>query len=55
MDAILKQPAKVDRHEPDEFSARGLHSGYLTEAAGRGIPLPEAMGAIQTSIRSADI
>ncbi|MEL4073557.1 integrase, partial [Ochrobactrum sp. GPK 3] len=25
------------------FSAHGLRSGYLTEAANRGIPLPEAM------------
>jgi integrase len=29
--------------EPGEFSAHGLRSGYLTEAANRGIPLPEAM------------
>lgn len=25
------------------FSAHGLRSGFLTEAANRGIPLPEAM------------
>lgn len=25
------------------FSAQGLRSGYLTETARRGIPLPEAM------------
>ena len=29
--------------EVGEFSAHGLRSGYLTEAANRGIPLPEAM------------
>jgi integrase len=29
--------------EATEFSAHGLRSGYLTEAANRGVPLPEAM------------
>jgi hypothetical protein len=29
--------------DPALFSAHGLRSGYLTEAANRGIPLPEAM------------
>jgi integrase len=29
--------------DPTLFSAHGLRSGYLTEAANRGIPLPEAM------------
>jgi len=29
--------------ERGEFSAHGLRSGYLTEAANQGIPLPEAM------------
>ena len=29
--------------EPREFSAHGLRSGYLTEAARRGVALPEAM------------
>ncbi|MDH1099367.1 integrase, partial [Rhizobium pusense] len=29
--------------DPNNFSAHGLRSGYLTEAANRGIPLPEAM------------
>jgi integrase len=40
---IVKQndvPAGLD---PEGFSAHGLRSGYLTEAANRGIPLPEAM------------
>ncbi|MBJ6719637.1 tyrosine-type recombinase/integrase [Bacillus sp. PR5] len=40
---IIKQRAKMARLEPGEFSAHGLRSGYLTEAANRGIPLPEAM------------
>ena len=26
-----------------DYSAHGLRSGYLTEAARRGVPLPEAM------------
>ena len=29
--------------DPQKFSAHGLRSGYRTEAANRGIPLPEAM------------
>ncbi|MEB2848001.1 site-specific integrase [Endobacterium cereale] len=40
---IVKQRAKLAGLEPGEFSAHGLRSGYLTEAANRGIPLPEAM------------
>jgi hypothetical protein len=41
--------------EPGEFSAHGLRSGYLTEAANRGIPLPRGDGAITPPIRSAGI
>lgn len=40
---IVKQRAQMAGLEPGEFSAHGLRSGYLTEAANRGIPLPEAM------------
>jgi integrase len=40
---IVKQRAAMAGLEPAEFSAHGLRSGYLTEAANRGIPLPEAM------------
>lgn len=40
---ILKQRAEMAGLEPTEYSAHGLRSGYLTEAANRGIPLPEAM------------
>ena len=29
--------------DPSAFSAHGLRSGFLTEAARRGVPLPEAM------------
>ncbi len=43
VNAILKQRAEIAGLERDEFSAHGLRSGYLTEAANRGIPLPEAM------------
>nr|WP_236766988.1 site-specific integrase [Agrobacterium tumefaciens] len=43
VNAILKQRAAMAGLEPGEFSAHGLRSGYLTEAANRGIPLPEAM------------
>ena len=40
---IVKQRAQMAGLDPAEFSAHGLRSGYLTEAANRGIPLPEAM------------
>lgn len=40
---IVKQRAAMAGLDPGEFSAHGLRSGYLTEAANRGIPLPEAM------------
>lgn len=40
---ILKARAKQAGLDPAAFSAHGLRSGYLTEAANRGIPLPEAM------------
>ncbi|NEH49606.1 tyrosine-type recombinase/integrase [Rhizobium leguminosarum] len=43
VNAVLKQRAAMAGLEPGEFSAHGLRSGYLTEAANRGIPLPEAM------------
>ncbi|MGK9340202.1 site-specific integrase [Sinorhizobium meliloti] len=40
---ILKGRCKQARLDPALFSAHGLRSGYLTEAANRSIPLPEAM------------
>lgn len=40
---IVKRRAELAGLDPAEFSAHGLRSGYLTEAANRGIPLPEAM------------
>jgi integrase len=43
VNAILKQRAEMAGLEAGEFSAHGLRSGYLTEAANRGVPLPEAM------------
>lgn len=43
INAILKQRAEMAGLDRGEFSAHGLRSGYLTEAANRGIPLPEAM------------
>ncbi|MGV1908347.1 site-specific integrase [Agrobacterium cavarae] len=43
INAILKQRVEMAGLEAGEFSAHGLRSGYLTEAANRGIPLPEAM------------
>jgi integrase len=29
--------------DPAQYSAHGLRSGYLTQAAREGVPLPEAM------------
>lgn len=40
---IVKSRVAQAGLEVGEFSAHGLRSGYLTEAANRGIPLPEAM------------
>jgi integrase len=40
---ILKTRVKAAGLDPTAFSAHGLRSGYLTEAARQGIPLPEAM------------
>lgn len=40
---VVKARAKQAGLDPALFSAHGLRSGYLTEAANRGIPLPEAM------------
>jgi integrase len=40
---ILKARIKQAGLDPVMFSAHGLRSGYLTEAANHGIPLPEAM------------
>ncbi len=40
---IVKQRAQMAGLDAKEFSAHGLRSGYLTEAANSGIPLPEAM------------
>nr|WP_206118403.1 site-specific integrase [Rhizobium laguerreae] len=43
VNAILKQRVEMAGLDPGEFSAHGIRSGYLTEAANRGVPLPEAM------------
>jgi integrase len=40
---VVKARVKQAGLDPALFSAHGLRSGYLTEAANRGIPLPEAM------------
>jgi len=40
---IVKRRCAMAGLEPREFSAHGLRSGYLTEAAQRGVSLPEAM------------
>ena len=40
---IVKRRCVMAGLEPREFSAHGLRSGYLTEAARQGVALPEAM------------
>ncbi|MCD2184704.1 site-specific integrase [Rhizobium sp. GN54] len=40
---VLKSRCAKAGLDPQKFSAHSLRSGYLTEAANRGIPMPEAM------------
>ena len=40
---ILKRRIALAGLDPADFSAHGLRAGYLTEAARRGVSLPEAM------------
>ena len=40
---ILKSRCEKAGLDPQKFSAHGLRSGYLTEAANRGVPLQQAM------------
>jgi len=43
VNAMIKSRCAVAGLDAGEFSAHGLRSGYLTEAARAGVPLPEAM------------
>jgi integrase len=43
VNGILKRRIGLAGLDPKEFSAHGLRAGYLTEAAQRGVSLPEAM------------
>ena len=43
VNAILKKRCAMAGLDPTMFSAHGLRSGYLTEAARRGVPIQEAM------------
>ncbi len=43
VNAVIKSRCAVAGLDPEQFSAHGLRSGYLTEAARAGVPLPEAM------------
>lgn len=40
---LVKSRAALSGLDPNDCSAHGLRSGYLTEAANRGIPLSKAM------------
>ena len=44
---ILKKRIEMAGLDPALYSAHGLRSGYLTEAARQGVPLPEAMAQSQ--------
>ena len=44
---ILKKRIAGAGLDPREYSAHGLRSGFLTEAARQGIALPEAMAQSQ--------
>ena len=59
MNAILKRKAKAAGLDPDEISAHGLRSGYLTQAAKSGVPLEAAMlhwrhRSVQSAVRYYD-
>src|SRR5208283_3215054 len=43
VNAMIKRRCAAAGLDPRRFSAHGLRSGYLTEAARAGVPLPEAM------------
>ena len=43
VNAIVKRRCAMAGLDPADYSAHGLRAGYLTEAARRGVPLPEAM------------
>lgn len=43
VNAMIKSRCAMAGLDPGEFSAHGLRSGYLSEAARAGVPLPEAM------------
>jgi integrase len=40
---VLKSRCEKAGLDPAKYSAHGLRSGFLTEAANRGVPLQEAM------------
>jgi integrase len=43
VNAITKARCTAAGLDPTQYSAHGLRSGYLTQAAREGVPLPEAM------------
>lgn len=43
INAVLKARIKMAGFDPKNYSAHGLRSGFLTEAAQRGIPIQDAM------------
>ena len=47
LNVVLKKRIAMAGLDPKQFSAHGLRSGYLTEAARQGVPLTEAMAQSQ--------
>jgi integrase len=43
VNAIIKARCALAGLDPGQYSAHGLRSGYLTQAAREGVPLPQAM------------
>ena len=43
VNAMIKRRCAAAGLDPAQYSAHGLRSGYLTQAAREGVPLPEAM------------
>ena len=54
INAVIKRRAARAGIDPAKVSAHGLRSGYITEAAFQGIPLPEAMRqSLHSSVQQA--
>jgi integrase len=53
VNAVIKKRCALGGLDPADYSAHGLRSSYLTEAARRGVPLPEGMRQRHRSVQQA--